>query len=198
MDAQEPLPLPSPLRLHGLGLRLREWSGDDVTALVALYDDPEIARWTPVPSPFGTAAARAYLAAAGRKRIEGRGVHLAITTDGRLPLGEVLLFRSATDPRDAELAYGVGPAHRGRGLAAKAVRLVTAYATRHLRPRRVVLCIESENAASEAVARSTGFELTDDEPVRRRHKDRTVTRRTWCHREGRSGSECTRVLREHP
>ncbi|MPY59019.1 GNAT family N-acetyltransferase [Streptomyces spongiae] len=184
MDAQEPLPLQSPLRLHGLGLRLREWRDDDAPALVALYDDPEMARWTPVPSPFGADAAQAYLAAADQKRTEGRGVHLAITTDGELPLGEVLLFRSATDPRDTELAYGVGPAHRGRGLAAKAVRLVTEYATRHLRPRRVVLCIEEENTASEAVAKSTGFELTDDELVVRRHKDRDVTLRTWCHRHG--------------
>jgi RimJ/RimL family protein N-acetyltransferase len=182
MDAQEPLPLPSPFHIRGLGLQLREWRADDVRALVALYDDPEIARWTPVPSPFGTEAACTYLAAAGRKRIEGRGVHLAITTDGRLPLGEVLLFRSATDARDAELAYGVGPAHRGRGLAARAVRLVTGYATRHLEPRRVILCIEAGNAASEAVARSTGFELTDDELVLRKHKDRDVALRTWCHR----------------
>lgn len=184
MDAQEPLPLPSPLRLHGFGLRLREWQDDDAPALVALYDDPEMARWTPVPSPFDAEAAQAYLTAAGQKRIEGRGVHLAITTDGRRPLGEVLLFRSVTDPRDAELAYGVAPAHRGRGLAAKAVRLVTEYANRQLRPRRVVLCIEEENAASEAVAKATGFHLTDDEPVVRRHKDHDVALRTWCHRAG--------------
>jgi RimJ/RimL family protein N-acetyltransferase len=182
MDAQGPLPLPSSLRLQGFGVHLREWRDDDVAALVAIYDDPEIDRWTPVVSPFGPEAARAYLASAREKRAEGRGAQLAVTTDGQLPLGEILLFRSATDPRDLELAYGVGPAHRGQGLASRAVRLVTEYATRHLRPRRVVLCIEAENAASEAVARSTGFEVTDDEPVLRKQKDREVVLRTWCHR----------------
>ncbi|MFD2686346.1 GNAT family N-acetyltransferase [Streptomyces phyllanthi] len=180
MDVKEPLHLPSPLQLQGFGLRLREWHDDDVTALVSVYDNPEVARWTPVPSPFDTDTALAYLAAAQVKRADGRGVQLAITTDGRWPLGEVLLFRSLNDPRDVELAYGVGPAHRGRGLASKAVRLVTEYATLHLNPRRVVLRIEAENTASEAVARSAGFELTDDEPVLRRHKDREVVLRTWC------------------
>jgi RimJ/RimL family protein N-acetyltransferase len=58
------------------------------------------------------------------------------------------------------------------------VRLVAAYATEQLRPRRVVLCIDAENAASAAVARSCGFELADDAPVRRRSRGRETTLRT--------------------
>ncbi|MER6188292.1 hypothetical protein [Streptomyces sp. NPDC001652] len=40
---------------------LREWAESDLSALVELYDDPEIDRWTPVPSPFDSRAAREYL-----------------------------------------------------------------------------------------------------------------------------------------
>ncbi|WP_369241585.1 GNAT family N-acetyltransferase [Streptomyces sp. R21] len=186
MESRATFTLPAALQLEGFGIRLREWSDDDVADLAALYDDPEIDRWTPVPSPFDVEAARVYLAAARRKRTEGLSVQLVITTDGLRPLGEVLLFRSAADERDVELAYGVGAPYRGRGLASNAVRLVAEYAARHIGARRTVLCIEEGNAASEAVARATGFVLTGDEPVLRTAKGREVVLRTW--RWGRSES----------
>ncbi|MFI6493852.1 GNAT family N-acetyltransferase [Streptomyces sp. NPDC050564] len=184
MDVQPMFDFPRPLHIEGLGLQLREWCADDVADLVALYDDPEIDRWTPVPSPFDAEAARVYLAAAEQKAAERQTVQLAITTDGGRPQGEILLFRSAADARDVELAYGVGPAYRGRGLATRAVRLAVHFAKRRAGPRRVVLCIEDGNAASEAVAKAAGFVLTDEDPVRREAKGREVVLRTWSHLDG--------------
>jgi len=172
-----------PLRIEGLGLVLREWSDDDVADLVAMYDDPEIDRWTPVASPFDAEAARAYLTAAAQKRAEGHTVQLAITTDGGPAQGEILLFLSAADERDLELAYGVGAAYRGRGLATRGVRLAVVFANRRVRARRVVLRIEDGNGASEAVAQAAGFVLTDDEPVVRVAKGREVVLRAWSHLE---------------
>ncbi|MFD6556348.1 GNAT family N-acetyltransferase, partial [Streptomyces sp. NPDC058398] len=75
-------------------------------------------------------------------------------------------------------------AYRGRGLATRAVRLVADFAHRRVGGRRVVLCIEDGNTASEAVAKATGFVLTDDEPVVRTAKGRDVVLRTWNHLEG--------------
>ncbi|MGW5971442.1 hypothetical protein [Streptomyces sp. NPDC055186] len=40
--------------------------------MIELYDDPEIDRWTPVPSPFDSRAAREYLPKAREGREEGR------------------------------------------------------------------------------------------------------------------------------
>lgn len=194
MDSRPTFDFSRPLHIEGLGLQLREWCADDVADLVALYDDPEIDRWTPVPSPFDAEAARAYLAAAEQKAAEGQTVQLAITTDGGRPRGEILLFRSAADERDLELAYGVGAAYRGRGLATRAVRLAVHFAKRCIGGRRVVLCIEDGNAASEAVAKATGFVLTDEDPVLRAAKDREVVLRTWSHLEdGEAPSERHRL-----
>ncbi|MEU9883232.1 GNAT family N-acetyltransferase [Streptomyces phaeochromogenes] len=179
MDSPLTLAPPPHLRLEGEGIHLREWSEEDIPALVEVYDDPEIARWTPVASPFDSMAAQVYLTEAQEARAQGRKVQLAITTDGVLPRGEVLLFHSKADERDVEIAYGVGAAHRGRGLASRAVLLLSEYAVRQTGARRVVLCIEEGNAASIAVARSTGFTLTDDEPVLRTSRGRPITLRTW-------------------
>lgn len=187
-NSPTPSPFPPPfppsgsLRLEGQGLHLREWDeSDDVPALVKLYDDPQISRWTPVPSPFDAEAAGLYLAAASDARAEGRRIQLAITTDGMQPQGEILLFRSDVDARDIELAYGIGPQFRRQGLATRAVRLATDYALRQLAPRRVLLRIEAANVASEAVAKAASFRLTGDEPVLRDSRGRQVLLRTWAY-----------------
>ena len=40
---------------------LRPWRDSDLAALVEACQDPEIPRWTRVPSPYGPADARLYL-----------------------------------------------------------------------------------------------------------------------------------------
>lgn len=64
--------LPPALRLEGYGIRLRAWSDEGLADLVALYADPEMARWTPVASPFDVVAARTYLAGAREGQAQGR------------------------------------------------------------------------------------------------------------------------------
>ncbi|RDI66982.1 GNAT family N-acetyltransferase [Nocardia pseudobrasiliensis] len=174
-NASEPA-LPETIALCGNEIHLREWGDADIPAMVELFDENEVGRWTPLRSPFDEIEARNYLDRSRALRADGVAIQLAITTDARTPLGEILLFRTGSD---AELAYAVGAAHRGRGLAASAVRLLTDYAYRELGTRHVLLRINSANAASVAVARATGFELTDD-PVTVRGRSGPL--RTWCHR----------------
>jgi hypothetical protein len=79
------------IRLVGAGLVLREWGPGDLAAMVELFDNPEVAHWTPLASPFDLAAAEAYLD--GALSDNGR-LQLAITTDGGEPMGEVLAASS--------------------------------------------------------------------------------------------------------
>lgn len=149
---------PGRVRLVCEGLILREWTENDIPAMPGLFDDADVARFTPLASPFDEEAARKYYDQSVIRRAEGEALQLAITTDGGAPLGEVLLFR-----RDAagagELGYAVGPAHRGQNLAARAVRLLTEYARQGgFDPIR--LRIEAANPGSEAVARRAGYVLT--------------------------------------
>lgn len=172
-------PLPS-----GEGLQLREWTEADIPALSALFDEPEMDRWTPLQTPFDEAAARAYVTRAHERRAAGQALQLAITTDGRTPLGEVLLFAAAQDGSQVELAYGIGAPHRHQGLASRAVRLLLPHAFGDPSVRRAVLRIEPANAASAAVARGTGFQLTDEPLVVREGGGRSVRLRTWELRRG--------------
>ncbi|TCO30240.1 RimJ/RimL family protein N-acetyltransferase [Kribbella steppae] len=157
----------------GDGLVLREWEQADAPAMVELFDDPEVAYWTPLKSPFDLAVAQEYvenaIAADGR-------IQLAITTDGTTPLGEVLL-----NLKNGTLGYAIGPAHRGQRLGARALTLLTAYAHETAGLARVILEIEPDNAASSAVARAAGYRLTDLPPTPVVDKGRELTLLTWEH-----------------
>ena len=174
--------VPDEVRLTGEGLVLREWTEDDLPAMAALFDDPAVARFTPLVTPFDDQAAKAYLAKARRGRAEGKRLHLAITEDGEKPLGEVLMFHGKDgDTPGLELGYSVGSAYRGRKLAARALRVLTAYA-RELGFDDLELVIEAENPGSQGVARSAGYHLTDSPPQLLTEKGREITLYRWVHR----------------
>jgi 2,4-dienoyl-CoA reductase-like NADH-dependent reductase (Old Yellow Enzyme family)/RimJ/RimL family protein N-acetyltransferase len=163
----------SGLRLVGDGLVLREWERGDLAAMVKLFDDSEVAHWTPLVTPFDLDAAKAYL---DKAHADNGRIQLAITVDGDEPMGEVLLM---TDK--ATLGYSVGPAFRGQRLAVRALKLLTTYAHEEAGLPRVILEIEPDNAASSGVARSAGYHLTDLPPTIVTDKGREVSLLTWEH-----------------
>ncbi|MFE2585676.1 GNAT family N-acetyltransferase [Streptomyces sp. NPDC059378] len=169
-------PFPTRIELTGEGLVLRDWTEADVAAMPALFDHPDIAYWTPLVSPFDEAAARARLGRDRQMRAEGSVMLLAITLDGGAPLGEVMLRRA---PEGMEIGYAVGPAHRGQGLAARAVRVIAAYAFEQLGAQQVILEVEAENTASVAVATRTGFGLLDVPLIKGEEKGRPFALQTW-------------------
>src|SRR4051795_10168810 len=157
--------LPFPITLIGDGVQLREWVPDDLDDLVELLDEPDIARWTPMPSPFDVEAGLAYLKRARQGRTSGQRIQLAITADGGKPLGEVLLFGVDAGLKEAELGYLVGARYRRRGLAAGSLQLLSAYAGSTLKLSRLLLRIDPANTASTAVARRCGYTLTGEPPI---------------------------------
>lgn len=163
-----------PVRLEGEGLVLREWTECDLDVMVELFDELTVAQRTPLPSPFTRADARRRVTRAHRRD----PLLLAVTVDGRQPLGEVMVTSKA------HLAYIIGRQHRGQGLAARALLAAADHAFLMLATPVLRLEIEPDNAASAAVARRAGFALSNapDETVE--DKGRTFTLQLWERRRG--------------
>lgn len=167
-----------PVRLAAPGLVLREWGERDLQLMVELFDDPEIALHTPLPSPFTLADAEERLTRAQ----QSDRLLLAVTTDGERPLGEVLLTASG------ELGYMVGARHRGQDLAARALVLLRDHA--HTIGLAVLrLKIEPANVASAAVATTAGFQLARAGADVVENKGRRCILDVWEHSESRSGAQ---------
>lgn len=159
--------------LIGDGLVLRPWTATDLDAMVEVFDDPDVAYRTPLAAPFDHFAAREYLLQA----LTADRVQWAITTDGRQPLGEVRLT-----PANRSISYVVAAEHRGRGLAGRALRLITAYGHDSLALPCVQLEIEPDNHPSQAVARSAGFVRSDAPRLTVPGPRRTFSLDIWTHR----------------
>jgi RimJ/RimL family protein N-acetyltransferase len=171
-------PPAEPVWLRQQGLVLREWTSRDVPALVELFNTPEMDRRTPYPSPFDEGAAGAYLASAHDMRRRWGALQLAITEDGAVPLGEVVVFPTDVAGQ-VEIAYGVGAQHEGRGLARRGVAVALDLA-RKGGALTAVLHIAVDNTASHRVAQATGFALQNDhELIVRRRKGQVVQLAVW-------------------
>ena len=142
--------------LTGRTVRLRPWRPDDVDAVLAACQDPEIQRWTEVPVPYRREHAAAFVGEIADATAAAGGGQFAVDVlDGGALAGAMTLF----PPRDGVGAagYWTVAAHRGRGYTAEALRLLAAWALDDLGLRRVELVVDPANVGSRRVAESAGF-----------------------------------------
>ena len=123
-----PFPPPEPPLTDGIVI-LRLPRDADAPAIAAACGDPEIARWIPVPVPYGLEDARAFLAAAGAGWASGREPTFVIAdATSRELVGAIAVHRHPDEPGKAAVGYWLAPQARGRGLATRAVRLIVRWA----------------------------------------------------------------------
>ena len=148
---------------------LRAYSDADVPALVEICQDPEIPRWTLVPSPYADADARAWLRRIDEGLAGATRVTLAIveSSDPGVLHGSIGLQAFDWDARAADVGYMLAAPARGRGIATRAVELVAGWAFGTLGIERLELRAMAENSASHAVAARAGFHRVQAPVVRR-------------------------------
>jgi RimJ/RimL family protein N-acetyltransferase len=137
---------------------LRPAAMDDVDAITAACQDPEIPRFTRVPSPYGREQGIEYVQGVERGWAEGTHGILSIrdaSDDGLL--GSIGVMRLDEQPGTAEIGYWVAGEARGRGIATRAVRLVARWAIVDLGVERLELMTSVDNVVSQAVAARAGF-----------------------------------------
>jgi RimJ/RimL family protein N-acetyltransferase len=147
------LPYPAPPLADG-EVRLRPYRPSDLDALVQELSDPEIPRWTNVPRDYGEDEGQAFLAHVEPQRLAGRALTLAIDEELH---GAVGLTDVDWRDRRAEVGYWVAASQRGRGLATRALRLLSTWALSETGLERLDLYANPANEPSQRVAEGAGF-----------------------------------------
>jgi RimJ/RimL family protein N-acetyltransferase len=140
------------MELQGEGIVLRPWREEDVPAIHAACQDPEIQRWIPlVPRPYTLEDARAFVADE-----LGLGPHqYAIVEDGRV-VGSIGMRVDEQSLR-GHIGYWCAREARGREVVTRALRRLCRYGFEELGLARLELITDPDNAASRRVAEKVGF-----------------------------------------
>lgn len=142
--------------LSGRRVRLRPWRGEDVDAVVAACQDPEIQRWTQVPVPYRRSDAEGFVSdLASSEWAAGGGLFAVEPLAGGSLVGSVGLFPPAEGVGEA--GYWTAAGSRGQGFTAEALRLLAAWALDDRGLHRIELHVDPENTGSVRVAERAGF-----------------------------------------
>ena len=137
-----------------ISLRLRR--AEDVAAIAAASEDAETRRRLE-DEPLTADSAPSSLARAAEQWRSGRGAPFVIADAASdAPLGLVNV-QIGDDPAVAGLAVSVFPHARGRGVAARALRLAAEWGLEELRLERVFAEAAVDNAASIRTIEKAGF-----------------------------------------
>ena len=128
----------------------------DVPAITSACQDPDIPRWTTVPSPYTEEDARAHVERTTAAWAEGRAAHFAIVEVASQALaGSISLWIVKRDV--GELGYWATRGLRGRGYTTRALALLARWGFDDLGLARLQLGTLPGNRASERVAEKVGF-----------------------------------------
>ncbi len=154
-----------PIEIIAGDLLIRPWQPDDEDAVYEACQDPDIQRWTTLPSPYTRADARGFV---------GGHTTAAWSTGTAAPLGVFDLHTgqllsanglASVNPvrNSADLGYWTAPWARGRGVALTATRAVATWAFAHFGLARLTWSAEIGNHASRLVALRAGFQISGEQ-----------------------------------
>lgn len=137
---------------------LREFNEADTAMVMDLATDPYVPTIGSLPFAASRTDALAYISRQRRRVVEGVGWSFCVADAmSNAALGSAGLWVDTEDPHEMTAGYSVAPRFRGRGVAGRALRALTAFAWTLHRVHRVELFIEPSNTASLRTAEHAGY-----------------------------------------
>jgi RimJ/RimL family protein N-acetyltransferase len=137
------------MTLEDDAILLRSYTDEDVPALVAAINDREISRWTRVPFPYTEEDAREFMRSTSETAFAVTNKRTGDLLGGiglRLPAEGI-----------GEVGYWVRREARGRGVATRALLVLSRWALEEKGLARLQLTAEPGNVASQRVAEKAGY-----------------------------------------
>ncbi|MFI9724318.1 GNAT family N-acetyltransferase [Streptomyces sp. NPDC052396] len=152
-----------PISLRTERLLLRPLTPADIPAVHAACQDPEIPRYTPVPSPYTHEDARVYIEETCPRywREDTAYTFGVFTRDDNRLTGVMCLVRLQLEApeRQAEIGYWTAREARGHGYTVEAAREAARWAFEDLGVERLEWVAQAGNEPSRQVALRLGFRM---------------------------------------
>jgi RimJ/RimL family protein N-acetyltransferase len=131
---------------------LRPWTEDDIPAIVAAVQDPEIQHWIPaIPRPYTEEDALRFVRGEWRANA---GHQFAVTDNGTI-VGAIGM--TVNESRNGHIGYWCAKEARGRGITTRALRAICRWGFDEEHLERLELITDTDNHASQRVAEKVGF-----------------------------------------
>jgi RimJ/RimL family protein N-acetyltransferase len=165
-----------PVSLTTPRLLLRAVGPQDTEAVYAAVQDPDIQRWTTIPSPYLPEHARGFTE---QLVPDGWSAGSMFTFGVFLPTGELagMLALTMRSLGTAEVGFWIAKEHRGHGYTTEATLAAARWAFTQMAIDRVEWRAEVGNGASRAVAEHAGF--TIEGTLRSSLNNKGVRRDCW-------------------
>ncbi|MFF1835860.1 GNAT family N-acetyltransferase [Streptomyces sp. NPDC058231] len=167
-----------PIALTTERLLLRPFARGDAEDVYAACQDPDIQRWTVVPSPYGLADAELFTEklSPGGWQDDSMYNFAVVRRDSGALTGALGINRRSL-PGTYEVGFWTAKEHRGLGFMTEAVRAAAHWTFTSLGGDRLEWRAEAGNEPSRAVARRAGFHMEGDQ--RSGLLNKGVRRDTW-------------------
>lgn len=152
-----PIAVPDPPLSDGF-IALRMLRTTDITLLHENLADEAVRAYMSIPLDQTIDGTARYVTTRAKAMEEGADASFAVTDalSGEL-LGTIGVERSCDDPAIASIGYWLFASARGRGVATRAVRVLTAWAFTALDLARLQITVHERNLASQRVAEKNGY-----------------------------------------
>lgn len=152
------------LRIESKDLLLRPVRTEDSEALLLLYGDESIYRYRPGMPRKTVRLVEKLIRRFREDACEGRAVALSvIDREQGCVVGLAEVFHLDPKVEQAEIGCSITPEYQGRGLATRAVKLLTDYLILEADFNRVRATVHVENIGSRRVYEKAGFTLEGQE-----------------------------------
>lgn len=154
-----PPPIVPPERpLTDGAVTLRALSTEDIAPLHHNLADEAVREYMSIPLDQTVEGTARYVTTRAKAMEDGTDASFAVTDalTGEL-LGTIGVERSCDDPAIGSIGYWLFASARGRGVATRAVRLLTTWAFTALALARLQITVHERNIASQRVAEKNGY-----------------------------------------
>ncbi|MCM2413763.1 GNAT family N-acetyltransferase [Streptomyces sp. RKAG290] len=167
-----------PITLTTDRLLLRPFTPGDADQVYAACQDPDIQRWTIVPSPYSRADADLFTRQLSPRGWQDDSMYnfAVVLSEGGALTGALGINRRSL-PGTYEVGFWTARGHRGRGYMTEAVRCAARWTFTALSGDRLEWRAETGNVPSRAVALRAGFRMEGDQ--RSGLLNKGVRRDTW-------------------